>query len=401
MSTIETDERTSVSLLNGEFRDAELERGFLEFRHQSDRHRLRWIVGAMIGLSLLFAYIDWSLSDSAAQFARLSGIRAFGLIGPVLLVILAGRLRSASTTQRAAFGAALTFLASMVWISTELPPDPVSIAVAGTLILSTYTIIPMSFPQRVIAAGGYSIACAVWLVPPLDPSAHASNFFLLVMVNVLGIVADRATGNARRREYLLLHRIFPETVILRMQRGERVADEYAAVSILFADLVGFTGFSARLGPREVVGFLDRLFERFDSLCDQHRVEKIKTIGDSYMAAAGLPRPRPDHAQALISLAQDMLAAVHEIGGGEVQLRIGIHSGPVFAGVIGSRRQLYDVWGDTVNLASRMESQGVVDGIQISLATRELLSDEEYRLEERGSIDVKGRGAVPVFIVRGT
>ena len=175
------------------------------------------------------------------------------------------------------------------------------------------------------------------------------------------------------------------------------------MSILFADVVDFTPLSSRLDAREVVGLLDRLFTSFDELVDRYQVEKIKTIGDCYMVAAGVPRERTDHAQALAGLALEMRECARTClvasDGRDLQLRIGISSGPVVAGVIGRRRFLYDLWGDTVNMASRMESHGAPDAIQITRATWELLRDD-YVTEPLGLVDVKGKGTVETWRLVG-
>jgi adenylate cyclase len=176
------------------------------------------------------------------------------------------------------------------------------------------------------------------------------------------------------------------------------------VSILFADVVDFTPLSSRLDAREVVGLLDRLFTSFDELVDRYEVEKIKTIGDCYMVAAGVPRKRPDHAHALARLAIEMRECAKrclpDIYGHDLRLRIGISSGPVVAGVIGRRRFLYDLWGDTVNMASRMESHGTPDEIQITRSTWELL-DDHFVTEPIGLVDVKGKGEIETWRLVGS
>jgi guanylate cyclase len=168
-------------------------------------------------------------------------------------------------------------------------------------------------------------------------------------------------------------------------------------------VVDFTPWSERLPPADVVGFLDRLFSRFDQLAERHGLEKIKTIGDAYMVAAGVPTPRPDHARALALMALDMLATMRaedEVGQLGLELRVGINSGPVVAGVIGRKRFLYDLWGDAVNTASRMESHGTPGRIQITRSTYELLADE-FECEPRGTIAVKGKGEVEVWHLLGS
>ena len=205
-----------------------------------------------------------------------------------------------------------------------------------------------------------------------------------------------------KAENLLLN-ILPRSIADRLKANTQpIADQIGAASILFADVVDFTPWSERLAPTEVVGYLDHLFSHFDALAERYGLEKIKTIGDCYMVAAGVPTPRSDHASALALMALDMLEAmrsnadVRHVG---LELRVGINSGPVVAGVIGRKRFLYDLWGDAVNTASRMESHGTPGRIQIARATYELLADE-FECEPRGTIAVKGKGEIEVWYLIG-
>ena len=201
-----------------------------------------------------------------------------------------------------------------------------------------------------------------------------------------------------KAENLLLN-ILPRSIADRLKaETQPIADQIRSASILFADVVDFTPWSERHPPAEVVGYLDRLFSRFDQLAERHGLEKIKTIGDCYMVAAGVPTPRPDHARELALMALDMLDAMcsdDEVGRFGLELRVGINSGPVVAGVIGRKRFLYDLWGDAVNTASRMESHGTPGRIQITRATYELLGDE-FEYESRGAIAVKGKGEIEAW-----
>jgi adenylate cyclase len=201
-----------------------------------------------------------------------------------------------------------------------------------------------------------------------------------------------------KAENLLLN-ILPRSIVDKLKaQTQRIADQFESASILFADVVDFTPWSEGLPPAEVVGYLDHLFSHFDELAERYGLEKIKTIGDCYMVAAGVPTPRPDHAHALALMALDMLEAMRsadEVAYVGLELRIGINSGPVVAGVIGRKRFLYDLWGDAVNTASRMESHGTPGRIQITHATHELLADE-FEFEPRGTIAVKGKGEVETW-----
>jgi guanylate cyclase len=205
-----------------------------------------------------------------------------------------------------------------------------------------------------------------------------------------------------KAENLLLN-ILPRSIADRLKaQPQRIADQFGSASILFADVVDFTPWSERLSAAEVVGYLDHLFSHFDELAEQHGLEKIKTIGDCYMVAAGVPTPRADHARALALMALDMLEAMRshdELARLGLELRVGINSGPVVAGVIGRKRFLYDLWGDAVNTASRMESYGTPGRIQITRDTYELLADE-FECEPRGTIEVKGKGEVEAWYLVG-
>ena len=204
----------------------------------------------------------------------------------------------------------------------------------------------------------------------------------------------------QKSEALLLNILPKEIGAILKNESRTIADHYNAVSVLFADMVGFTPLSAQLPPVEMVELLNEVFSYFDSLLDKYNVEKIRTIGDSYMVASGVPRGRSDHAQALARMALEMrdYVATHTFGNGQcVSFRIGINSGSVIAGVIGRRKFVYDVWGDAVNIASRMESHGLGNAVQITQATYELIKDE-FVCEPRGSVNVKGKGEMDVWLV---
>lgn len=201
-------------------------------------------------------------------------------------------------------------------------------------------------------------------------------------------------------ERLLLN-IFPASIAERLKRGEElIADARAEVTIVFADIVGFTDLSSRVPAHALVNLLNDLISEFDQLAREHGVEKIKTIGDAYMAVAGLNEPRPDHADAAVRFSFDILRAAarrtaHE--GRSLQLRVGINSGPVVAGVIGTHKFAYDLWGDTVNTAARMESHGEPNRIQVTEATYKRLKNH-YEFESRGEVDVKGKGWMPTYFI---
>ena len=204
----------------------------------------------------------------------------------------------------------------------------------------------------------------------------------------------------RRSESLLLN-ILPQSIVNRMRDGETtIADSVKEATILFCDLVGFTTLSRDLPADRVVDFLSRIFSAFDRLAAEQGVEKIKTIGDAYMAAAGIPQAQPDHALRVATLALRMLEAVDETAattGLKLRARIGIHTGPIVSGVIGTHKFAYDVWGDTVNTASRMESHSLPGRVHVSAETRTTLG-EYFSFEPRGTIEVKGKGPMETFFL---
>ena len=205
-----------------------------------------------------------------------------------------------------------------------------------------------------------------------------------------------------KSEHLLLN-ILPRAIADRLKGGERtIADSHPQVTVLFADLVGFTLLSRKTAPQELVNLLNEVFSHFDKLAEQHGLEKIKTIGDNYMLVGGLPLPREDHAAAVAEMALDMLAAVariNEKNQRQISIRIGINSGPVVAGVIGRKKFTYDLWGDTVNLASRMESSGLPNSIHVSPSTHAALSGK-FALAERGLVVCKGVGELTTHFLTG-
>jgi class 3 adenylate cyclase len=263
-------------------------------------------------------------------------------------------------------------------------------------------VLPIAFPdlppRRHVAAWQLHVMFSSNLVGTL--------YALLVVSSHAAAVRDHAraeVGRQRDRADALLRNILPEPIVRRLQsRPGIIADAFAQVTVVFGDIVGFTQLSAQLSSEELVLLLNELFSAFDALAARHGLEKIKTIGDAYMVVSGLPEPRPDHAEAAVRMALDMRAAVAALAlqrGLALDLRIGVHSGSVVAGVIGVHKFAYDLWGDTVNTASRMESHGAPGLIHISDATRALLPPG-FDLEERGEIAVKGKGEMRTWFVRG-
>jgi class 3 adenylate cyclase len=317
-------------------------------------------------------------------------------------------------------------------------PLAVLLASAATLQLyvanytSTYRAIPLSVALATAWAAGHrrwSLLIAAWFV--IAPLAYAlsplsedtrmpltllgdamSNAAMFAAVLVLGeAVRSRQAldrehrlllAEQERSERLLLN-VLPAPIAERLKAGEGViADAFPEVTVLFADIVDFTRRSRRIGPAQVVAALNELFSAFDRLAQRQRLEKIKTIGDAYMVAGGLPQPRPDHAQAIAEMALAMQAEVTrrtDPSGQPLQVRIGIDTGPVEAGVIGTSKFSYDLWGDTVNTASRMESHGMAGCIQVTERTYQRLRNG-YRFQRRGPIQVRGMGEMVTWFLVG-
>jgi adenylate cyclase len=205
------------------------------------------------------------------------------------------------------------------------------------------------------------------------------------------------------RSERLLHNILPASIVQKLKEGsDRLAEAYADVTVLFADIVSFSQVSSTISPAALVNLLNQVFSTFDQLAEKHGVEKIKTIGDAYMIVGGLPTPRPDHAEAVAEMALDMQTAITRFDnpqGEPLSLRIGINTGPVVAGVIGTQKFSYDLWGDTVNIASRMEAHGLGGVIQVAPATYQRLRGS-YQFTERGKINVRGRGKMSTYLLTG-
>ena len=242
----------------------------------------------------------------------------------------------------------------------------------------------------------------VWFAARISPMSENS------VIWVARDISDRkqtelALRIAQQKSEGLLLNILPKPIADQLKQDTNaIADHFDNVTILFSDIVGFTPLSARMSPIELVNLLNQMFSQFDRLAEKHGLEKIKTIGDAYMVAGGLPVPRTDHAEAVAAMALEMQEVMKQFEADmnePFQIRIGINTGPVVAGVIGIKKFIYDLWGDTVNVASRMESSGVPGNIQVSSTTYEMLKDK-FLFEERGAIAVKGKGEMITYWLIG-
>lgn len=284
-------------------------------------------------------------------------------------------------------------------------------------LMVTFVIARLHFVPAVLTALGLLVsynAAMIW-IEGADPQSLAGNNMMLVSGILLGMIAayqlERHVRSdfmhatlldaERRKSEALLLNILPSTIAARLKRSPgTIADRHEDVTVLFADLRGFTPLATKLSPHASVTLLNRIFSSFDRLTDRYGLEKIKTIGDAYMVAGGLIRPAEDHVESVADLALDFLAEIETLGHEfeePLSIRIGIHSGPVVAGVIGLRKFTYDLWGDTVNLASRMESHGVPGQIQVTESVRRRLAGS-FSFEPRGDVEVKGRGTMRTYFL---
>jgi adenylate cyclase len=248
----------------------------------------------------------------------------------------------------------------------------------------------VSGDNRCLLAGFLNSACAFGV----------AGSYILERLRRRAFLSQRHADLERARSERLLHNVLPVSIAEQLKDdGARIAQHFDEATVLFADIVGFTPLSQELSPKELVTVLDEIFSAFDAVAGRLGVEKIKTIGDAYMVAGGVPTPRTDHASAVAEMALEMRAivAARSFAGRPLRMRIGIHSGPVVAGVIGTKRLIYDLWGDTVNTASRMESHGVEDKVHVSEAVRERLGDA-FELAERGPVQIKGKGQMRTWFL---
>jgi class 3 adenylate cyclase len=331
------------------------------------------------------------------------------LISVVLVGVIAIRPTSYTGCLHALFAASI--VAPMLDTAMFGGLLPSGLLVSFGLVVALGALLAIDLRAGIIWFGvfllsiAYALAVPDWVDPiytPDDPTAEAAfNLIttgIVTMAVLIYFVHQRDRYQQRSDD--LLHAILPDQIAARLKDERRtIADDVPSASVLFADVVGFTPMSASMSPSELVGVLDELFTVFDGFVTQLGLEKIKTVGDAYMVAGGVPQARDDHADAIAELALRIRDHVAEnlIKGHRISLRIGINSGPLTAGVIGTHKFAYDLWGDTVNTASRMESEGIPGSIQISATSYELLRDR-FVCEPRGRIDVKGKDTMQTYLL---
>jgi adenylate cyclase len=346
-----------------------------------------WVAGII--------YAVWAFTVLAAALLVLSFPR-FWL--PILSGVIIGIIPMVLATHVFS-GGFQSGLETAVWM--------LQVPLAAALFLGPrFTIASLFLYVVGISAATYLESFALSVGPHLALSTRmqiaAGNLIMLgVIATAAGLYLLQRVNYFRQRADNLLLNILPAPIALRLKEGsETIADGYREVTVLFADIVGSTSLFANLEPGEAVDWLNEVFTMFDGLVEKYGLEKIRTIGDNYMVASGVPIPRADHAQAMANFALDMVHGVEEISpryGKRLNFRVGINSGPLVAGVIGRSKFQYDLWGDTVNIASRMESHGEVGKVHITSATYELLKDE-FDCISRGLIPIKGKGLMETWFV---
>jgi class 3 adenylate cyclase len=355
--------------------------------------------GAVIGRTFLLSSIP-ALAGFAMAFMpgyeRLRGIQValsvlltgVALSGIALIVpsVIGGTVTTVSITVTLLFGLVFMGAGQLVVVA------PAALIVAAAALVTTG-----------VGAPDWAHRSAYWLGIVSTVAGSIGAAYFVEMYVRRDFMHQRELEEERRTSERLLLNVLPAPIAVRLKAGEEpIADRHAEATVLFADIVGFTIISSKVSPDEMVELLNSVFTEFDQMAARHGLEKIKTIGDAYMAVGGLPTRRDDHAEACANLALEMQSALEgrvAPSGDPLQVRIGINTGPVVAGVIGSSKFAYDLWGDAVNTASRMESHGVPAGIQVTESTYRRLRGK-YRFEERGEVDVKGKGLMPTWLLTG-
>ena len=399
------------------FEDPDLEAEFQEEYRRGSRWQVRLAIVVAVVVYLAFAWLDvWMAPDLADVFLT---IRI--LVAAVFGLALAATFAPLRLTGREVF-VCLGILAAALGILRMMSLATAVVAVryfAGLLlvILAAHSMFRLRFQSATLVS---LLVVAAWMVWSAMQGGtqwweYLNSQFFLVAAVILGMFASYSIERVSRREWLahreaedervrserVLMNVLPEPIAERLKAEDGpIADAFAEATIMFVDLVDFTNLSSSLDPRRLVGLLNRLFTEFDRIAEEHGIEKIGTSGDSYMAVAGVPVPVENHAERIADAALAMRDRVATREGDiDVEVRIGIATGPVVAGVIGEKKLYYDLWGMPVTIASRMQAHGLPGEIQVTRAVREAL-DGRYEFAERGTIDVKGVGEMQTWLLIG-
>ena len=397
----------------------DVERAFLDDYYERSINQMRIAIVLAVVLTASFGFRDAWLSPEVKE--RLWLVR-YAIMCPFFLAVLLFSFTSpAKRFMQIAITLGMLVCGLGIVAMIVIAPAPGNyLYYAGLLLIPMFPpTMRVRFIHSVVIFWTIIVAYEIAAIRFTDTSLPLliNNNFFLITSTAIGMITNYMLELFARKNFIqqiqlekergkserLLLNILPASIADRLkQKQETIADGFAEATVLFADIAGFTRLASARSPREVVGLLNDIFSEFDHLAEKHGVEKIKTIGDAYMAVAGLPVHTPDHAAAVVELALDMQAAIARrgiVGAGPVSLRIGINTGPVVAGVIGMKKFIYDVWGDTVNTASRMESHCVDGGIQITEATYEKVK-HAYLLEDRGAVKIKGKGEMRTYLLTG-
>lgn len=353
--------------------------------------------GSELGPVLRVALVPFTAAILAATWAPRLGSRV-RFLSALMIAVVSGYATWVNAKAGDAFGS-----------------QTLSLAIVGAGLLFPFTALGLAALSTVVF-GVYLYGAL--MAPIRDSAALANGIFFLIGSSGIATLAASLASRLREREFRgrfdlelaneqtesLLRNMLPASIVERLKRdGGSVADRVEEATVMFVDIVGFTKMSAAMPPEKVVLFLNRLFTQLDAVTASRGLEKIKTIGDAYMVASGAPEARPDHAQAAAALALEIRELVKNLAtpdGNRLDVRIGIHTGPVIAGVIGVTKLSYDLWGDTVNTASRMESHSEPGVIQVSDVTHGILKDT-FRFESRGTVQIKGKGPMNVYALLGS
>ncbi len=399
------------------FDDAELERAF---RHSMAVRYQRSIALASSGVVAFFGAFLVFAATGEDPVITVTRIATLLVLVPAATFCWVAGPATFTRWMPVAVGVAATAIAlyfGVVVRTLQHVPEAVTTNAAGMVLMPIVTCLVTQL--RVVAAllVGAAVSLAVGAiyatVPYLSAAAIAGYWMLVAMSLGVGMLGAHGLEAGRRRDFVqsraleaeqarserLLHNVLPSQVVERLKdRPGTIAERFDEATVLFADIVGFTALAEQLDPERLVAVLDEIFSNFDDIAERHGLEKIKTIGDAYMVVGGVPTRGDDHVAAVANMALEMRAYIAgRASEAPLQLRVGVHSGPVVAGVIGKRKFIFDVWGDTVNMASRMESHGIPGEIQITCAVHERIG-KRFRTTERGVIDVKGKGEVATYFL---
>jgi guanylate cyclase len=402
-----------------EFDDAALEREFRSEMAARHRRATGWVAAAVTVLQLLQVPFDLLAPNWQSLTMRLSSLAILVPCAAAIATLSLPRFERLATALTSAMTLAFVgFFASTFHSRAQLAlgTDMAGMAVCTTLIGGGIGILSL-VSTRAIALLSLTavVSCGVAVSVTVRDFAQVFSFWTLLIAGaVVGTFSAHSLQASRRREFAqareldherarseaLLHNMLPVEIADQLKRRTGlIAERFDAATVLFADIVGFTVLADRLPAERIVAMLDDVFSDFDEIAARRGLEKIKTIGDAYMVVGGVPRHREDHVEAVVAMAFEMQAAVARRSSPDapLHLRIGIHTGPVVAGVIGKTKFVYDLWGDTVNTASRMESHGVPGAIHVTTEVRDRLP-ERFAAESRGKIAIKGKGELATFLL---